>query len=63
MLIMIFRASLARIDQQLVDGVLRHVSDPRGGADAVAFDQKADDQRASFGVELIHMLNLSDRNH
>tara|TARA_R100001086_G_scaffold209999_1_gene125882 strand:+ start:461 stop:619 length:159 start_codon:yes stop_codon:yes gene_type:complete len=50
----ILGASLARVDQQLVDGVPRDVSNARRGADGVTFHQKADDQGAGFSVEFSH---------
>jgi hypothetical protein len=44
------RASLARVDQLLVDDVLGHVSNAGRGEYAISFHQKKDDQGAGFGV-------------
>lgn len=60
-LIVILGASLTCVDQQLNDGVLGHVGDARRSANAVTFDQKADDQGAGFGIEFSHKFNVSDQ--
>jgi hypothetical protein len=52
--VLVDAASLAQVDQQLDDGVLRHASHADGGADAVALDQAADDLLPLLCRQAIH---------
>jgi hypothetical protein len=53
-LVVILRARLARIDQQLVDRDLAHIGKACRRTDAVTLHEAAEDQGAGFGVELVH---------
>ena len=59
MLVVVFRASHACADQQFVGYVPGHVHNPADSSDAVTFDQKTDNQGASFLISPIKF--LSDR--
>lgn len=53
------RADLARVDQQLRDGVLAGIRQPRRGADAVPLHEAAEDHGAGPSVQLVHGFNMT----
>ena len=60
MFVMVCGASLASVDQQLVDGVDRNIGEPTSRAKAVAFNQRMEDLGALGERQPVHTSQYND---